>query len=588
MNPVTTDEDVLLNGSLPKSPTGISGLDEITEGGLPLGRPTLISGGVGCGKTLFGIEFLVRGVLEYGEPGVLMTFEETPAELIANVRSLGFDLQRLIDAKQLSLLYVHIDRREIEETGEYDLEGLFVRLGYAIDTLGAKRVVLDTLESIFSGFDNEAILRAELRRLFHWLKERGVTSVITAESFGDRLSRHGLEEFLSDCVIRLERKVIDEVSTRRLEIVKFRGSGHGTNAYPFLIDRGGLSVLPITSLSLSHQVSRERVSSGSERLDEMLGGKGFFRGSSILISGTAGSGKSSLAVSAVDAACRRGERCLYFAFEESPDQIIRNMRSIGVDLQPWVDSGILRFQAARPTLYGLEMHLASIHRCIEEFQPSFVVLDPVTNFVMSGTQSQVKSMLMRLIDFLKTRHITGLFTSLTEPGDSLESSEAGVSSLIDTWLLLRFVESSGERNRTMYIPKSRGMSHSNQVREFIITSQGIELVDVYLGPSGVLTGAARYIQEARERTEAIARRQELEARERDLERQRLLMEAEISRMRANFESRQDEFRRRAAFHQRQEDARVTDRAELARLRYDFADESLGMTAPGGNDGDRRS
>lgn len=582
MNEEPTEEP-FTEGSLPKAPTGITGLDEITEGGLPLGRPTLVSGGVGCGKTLLGIEFLVRGVVQFGEPGVLMTFEETPAELIANVRSLGFDLQQLIDEKKLSLHYVHIDRREIEETGEYDLEGLFVRLGYAIDTLGAKRVVLDTLESIFSGFDNEGILRAELRRLFHWLKERQVTAVITAESFGDKLSRHGLEEFLSDCVIRLERRVIDEVSTRRLEIVKYRGSGHGTNAYPFLIDRGGLSVLPITSVSLSHRVSRERVSTGVERLDDMLDGQGFFRGSSVLISGTAGSGKSSLAIHAVQAACRRGERVLYFAFEESPDQIIRNMSSIGANLQPWVDQGILCFQAARPTLFGLEMHLARIHRCIEEFQPSLVVLDPITNFIMSGTHSQVKSMLMRLIDFLKTRHITGVFTSLTDPDTSLERTEVGVSSLIDTWLLLQFVETSGERNRTLYILKSRGMAHSNQVREFVITSHGIELVDVYLGPSGVLTGAARYVQEARERAEALAKRQEREARERDLERQRQHMEAEIARLHADFEARQEEFRRLATYEESLDEVRRADRAEMARIRYDFAEENAG-----GNDGSRRS
>lgn len=569
MNGQTADAiDASFEGSLPKTPTGIAGLDEITQGGLPQGRPTLVSGGVGCGKTLFGVEFLVRGATEFGENGVLMTFEETPAELIANVRSLGFDLQRLVDEKKLSLHHVHIDRREIEETGEYDLEGLFVRLGYAIDTLNARRVLLDTLESIFSGFNNEGILRAELRRLFRWLKERGVTAVITAEAIGERLSRHGLEEFLSDCVIRLDRQMTEEVSTRRLEIIKYRGSGHGTNVYPFLIDRGGLSVLPITSLGLEHRVSRERVSSGIPRLDAMLGGGGFYRGSSVLTSGTAGTGKTSVAAHAARAACERGERCLYFAFEESPDQIIRNMQSIGVELQPWVDQGLLRFHAARPTLHGLEMHLTTLHRCVEEFQPSLLILDPITNFVMSGTPTQVKSMLIRLIDLLKTRQITSLFTSLTEPDGSLERSEAGVSSLIDTWLLLRFVESNGERNRTLYILKSRGMAHSNQVREFTISEHGVDLVDVYLGPTGVLTGAARFMEEARERARATAQEEEIEARRRELARQRQAMERTIAALREEFEAREDEFHRLVVREQTRQETARTDRAKLAHLRYD--------------------
>ncbi|MGV3723714.1 MAG: circadian clock protein KaiC [Actinomycetota bacterium] len=557
----------LLDEPLPKAPSGVRGLDEITGGGLPRGRATLVSGGVGCGKTVFGVQFLARGVEEYGEPGVLMTFEETRAELAQNVRALGIDLRQLVAEKKLSLHYVHIDRREIEETGEYDLEGLFVRLNYAIDAIGAKRVVMDTIESIFSGFQNEAVLRAELRRLFRWLKDKGVTTVITAESTDDGLSRHGLEEFLSDCVIRLDRRVNDEVSTRRIEIVKYRGSSHGANEYPFLIDDGGISILPITSVGLSHEVVDERVSTGNDRLDAMLGGAGFFRGSTVLISGTAGAGKSSIAAQCALAATQRGERCLYFAFEESPSQIQRNVRSIGIDLAPACKQGLLMFQAARPTLYGLETHLTQIHKCVDEFQPELVVLDPITNFVMAGSQTQVKGMLMRLIDYLKSRQITCIFTSLTESANDVGQSEVGVSSLIDTWILLRFLESNGERNRALYILKSRGMAHSNQVREFVMSEHGVDLVDVYLGPNGVVTGSARYVQEAAERAARVARQQNLEMRQRELQRQRAAMERAISALQADFEAREDDFERLRAQEQGWDEAWELDRLAMARLRY---------------------
>jgi circadian clock protein KaiC len=571
-------EDASAGAALPDEPlqkacTGIRGLDEIMEGGLPRGRATLVSGAAGCGKTVFGIEFLVRGAEQYGEAGVLMTFEETPAELAQNVRSLGFNLKKLVQEKQLALHYVQIERQQIEETGEYDLEGLFVRLNYAIDSVGAQRVVLDTLESIFSGFDDKALLRAELRRLFRWLKDKGVTAVVTAESENGSLSRHGLEEFLSDCVIRLDRRVVDEMVTRHMEVVKYRGSSHGTNQYPFLIDQGGISVLPITSLGLQHPVSEERVSSGIPRLDEMLGGQGFYRGSTILLSGTAGTGKTSIAAHVVRAACERGERCLYFAFEESPEQILRNVRSIGVELRPWMEKGLLRFHAARPTLYGLEMHLVGIHKCVEEFQPQVVVLDPVTNFITAGTSAQVKSMLMRLIDYLKSKQATALFTSLTEAGSSLEQSEAGVSSLIDTWILLRFIESNGERNRALYILKSRGMAHSNQVREFIMSEHGVELVDVYLGPAGVLTGSARYVQEARERAEALDREQEMEARRREIERRREATRQQIAALEAEFATQEEEFQRLHAQQERREEIRYADRQALGRLRHSTGNSS---------------
>jgi circadian clock protein KaiC len=461
--------------SLPKARTGIPGLDEITGGGLPKGRPTLVCGGPGCGKTLLAMEFLVRGATQFGEPGAFIAFEETGEELAQNVRSLGFDLDRLVEQKKIALDHVRVEPAEIEETGEYDLEGLFLRLGLAIDAVGAKRVVLDTIEALFGGFANAALLRAELRRLFRWLKNRGVTAVITGERGDGSLTRQGLEEYVSDCVILLDHRVTEQVSTRRMRIVKYRGTHHGTSEYPFLIDEKGISVMPITSVQLDHEASDERVSSGIPRLDAMLGGEGYFRGSSILVSGTAGTGKSTLAASFARAAAKRGERVLYLAFEESPRQLLRNMRSVGLDLAPAVNKGLLRIHAARPTLHGLEMHLVQIHKMVQEFDPAAVVVDPISNFSSSGTAADAQAMLLRLVDFLKSRQVTALMTHLTGGGKAVEATDVGISSIIDTWLLLRDIESAGERNRGLNVLKSRGMKHSNQIREFLITAEGIQL-----------------------------------------------------------------------------------------------------------------
>jgi circadian clock protein KaiC len=528
------------NNYLLKSPTGIQGFDEITTGGLPKGRPTLVCGGAGCGKTLFGIEFLVRGATQFDEPGVLMSFEETSEELTTNVASLGFDLEGLIKNKKIVLDHVHIERSEIEETGEYDLEALFIRLGYAIDSIGAKRVVLDTIESLFAGLPNQLIIRAELRRLFRWLKVKGVTAVITGERGDETLTRQGLEEYVSDCVVMLDHRVTEQTSTRRLRVVKYRGSFHGTNEYPFLIDETGFSVLPVTSLGLEHIVSNERISSGIKALDEMLEGKGYYRGSTVLVSGTAGIGKTSTAAHFAEAACKRGERVLYFCFEESANQLMRNMLSIGIKLEPWVKKGLLRFQATRPTLYGLEMHLAVTHKFVNEFKPDIVILDPINTFVIGDKEFEVKTLLMRIVDFLKVNQITALFTSLTSAESRTESSDVGISSLIDTWLLLRDIELNGERNRGMYVLKSRGIANSNQIREFILTDHGVELRDVYIGSNGVLTGSARIAQEALENSEVLTRKLDIELKKREIERKRRELESKIATMRADFGSEESE------------------------------------------------
>ncbi|MBZ5589685.1 MAG: circadian clock protein KaiC [Acidobacteriia bacterium] len=554
-------------GSIRKVPTGIQGLDEITGGGLPAGRPTLVCGGPGCGKTLLAMEFLVRGATEFGEPGVFIAFEESARDLADNVRSLGFDLDRLVSEKRIAIDYVRIERSEIEETGEYDLDGLFVRIEHAIDTVGAKRVVLDTVEALFGGLPNENILRAELRRLFRWLKDRGMTAVITAERGDGTLSRHGLEEFVADCVVVLDHRISEQVSTRRLRVVKYRGSLHGNNEYPFLIGARGLSVLPVTSMGLDHKASGRRVSSGLPRLDAMLGGKGYYRGSSILVTGSPGTGKTSIAAAFAEAACRRGERCLMFVYEESASQIARNMRSIGIDLERWVDKGLLAIRATRPTLHGLEGHLVAIHDEVQRFEPSAVVIDPITNLTLVRNEWELKPLLMRLIDFLKTRQVTALFTSLTSGGDSLEESQVGVSSLMDAWLLLRNIESNGERNRTFYVLKARGLAHSNQVSEFVLSDKGIDLVEPYLGADQVLTGTARVVQEAHDRAAAARRAQDHEAAVLQLTGRRKAIAAQLAALEAELDVEDRKLAAMVREAAAQRKAAAGDRRAVADLRH---------------------
>ena len=551
---------------LQKEPTGISGFDEITRGGVPKGRPTLICGGAGAGKTLFAMEFLVRGATLFNEPGVFMSFEESEEELATNVASLGVDLNELIADKKLVLDYVFIERSEIEETGDYDLEGLFLRLEVAVNLVGAKRVVLDTLETLFSGLPNEATIRAELRRLFRWLKDKGLTAVITCERGEGTLTRYGLEEYVADCVILLDHRVKNQISTRRMRIVKYRGTSHGTNEYPFFIDEKGFSVLPITSLGLTHTAPTERVSSGIKRLDTMLGGKGFYRASSILVSGTAGTGKSTLAAHFVEAACRRGDRALFFAFEESQDQIIRNMHSIGIDLERFVKKGLLAFHNARPAAWGLEVHLAIIHKEIVDFDPQVVVVDPITNFLAIGDDVETKSMLTRLIDFLKVRQITGMFTSLTSSGHDIEDSEVGVSSLMDAWLLVKSIESNGERNRGLYVLKARGIAHSNQVREFVLTDHGIELIDAYIGAEGVLMGSARSSQIAREKVADVDRKLTTAHKERELRRNQELYEAQLVALRGQYEAEREAILRELDDEKTRLAMATAQQGEIARLR----------------------
>ncbi len=549
-----------------KCATGIPGLDQITEGGLPKGRPTLLCGTAGCGKTVLATEFLVRGATEFNEPGVFMAFEETDKELTENVASMGFDLHKLCAEKKLFVDSVRVERSEIEETGEYDLEGLFIRLDSAINAVGAKRVVLDTIESLFSGFSNTNILRAELRRLFRWLKSRGVSAVITAETGEGKLTRHGIEEYVADCVILLDHRVEDQSSIRRLRVVKYRGTMHGTNEYPFLIGKSGLSVLPLSALKLEHKATMQRLSSGVPRLDTMLGGKGFYRATSILVSGCAGTGKSSLAAHFVQAACQRGERALYMASEQSTDEVIRNMRSIGIDLEPWLKRGLLQFYAARPGTFGLEKHLVTIHDITAAFDPKVVVIDPITNFASTGTYSEVKSMVTRLIDTFKSRQITALFTSLTSGDSAPELSEVGVSSQMDSWLLLRNLECNGERNRGLYVLKSRGMAHSNQIREFVLTDHGVQLLDVYVGPSGLLTGSARVAQEAKERAEVEERNLQLKRKDFELKHKREQLEAQIARMRAEFELEEQTLLRDVREMKGRDKQIVLDRVEMGQAR----------------------
>ena len=555
----TTSQD------LPKARTGVRGLDEITGGGLPRGRPTLICGSPGCGKTLMAMEFLVHGATRFGEPGVFVSFEETADELAQNVISLGHDLVALEAANSLVVDHVHVERAEIEEMDGYDLEGLFIRLDLAINSVGAKRVVLDTIESLFASFMNQAILRSELRRLFRWLKDRDVTAVITAERGDGSLTRQGLEEYVSDCVILLDHRVTEQVSTRRLRIVKYRGTAHGTNEYPFLIDEDGVTVVPITSLELRYEASDEQISTGITALDNMLSGGGYYRGSTILVSGTAGTGKTSVAAHLALAACRRGEKCLYFAFEEAQHQFLRNMRSIGIDLAPCIDQGLFTFHASRPAIQGLEQHLVQMHKVVRTVQPAVVIIDPISNFVVAGSASDASAMLTRLIDFLKMNGITALLTNLTS-GAYVEQTDVRISSIVDSWLLLRNLEQDGERNRAMFVLKSRGMAHSNQLREFLITDRGVDLVDVYIGADGVLTGSARALQEARDESGRTAKHQDIERRQRVLERKRRALESQIAALRAEFETEEETLKQLIEEDMDQERSLTDRRVNIARRR----------------------
>jgi circadian clock protein KaiC len=471
---------------LQKCPTGIAGFDEITGGGLPKGRPALVCGGAGCGKTVFAAEFIVRGASEYNEPGVFMSFEENAEELTKNFASMGFDLKALIAKKKISLDYVYIDRNEIEETGDYNLEGLFVRLGHAIDSIGAKRVVLDTIEALFSGLKNTTILRAELRRLFRWLKDKGVTVVITGEKGDGALTRYGIEEYVADCVVMLDHRIIDQICTRRMRIVKYRGSSHGTNEYPFLIGVSGFSIFPITSVGLDYTVHSELVSSGIPELDIILGGKGYYHGSSVLISGTAGTGKSSIALKFAEATCRKGKKCLYFAMEESVSQIVRNMRSIGVNLEPFIKKGLLTIHSSRPTLTGLELYLVNMHEMVKDLNPDVVVVDPVSNLVSAGVESDVKLMLTRMLDFLKGRHVTCVFTDLSHSnGTEAVRNEIEISSLMDTLILLTNLDLNGDHVRTIRAIKSRGMANSSLSYRFKLSALGIDINEVFKNEANI-------------------------------------------------------------------------------------------------------
>ena len=557
---------IALETTLSKCPTGILGLDELTGGGLPKGRPTLVCGGPGCGKTVFGLEFLVRGATVYDEPGVFVTFEERPEELARNVASLGWDLAGLEAGGRLVIEYVQVERSEIEETGEYDLEGLFIRLGAAVDAIGAKRMVLDTIESLFAALPNEMILRSELRRLFRWTKDKGLTTIITGERGENTLTRHGLEEYVSDCVVDLSVRVKSDIATRRLRIIKYRGTLHGTNDYPFLIGSNGFSVLPITSIGLDYETSSARVPTGIARLDAMLGGQGYFQGSSVLITGTAGTGKTSLAMAFARETCAKGGRCLYFAFEEAVSQIIRNMASIGMDLGRWVEAGLLKFHAARPTTFGMEMHLLTMYNLVKEFEPQAVIIDPISNLSSAGNEDEVKSVLTRFVDYLKGLGATTMFTDLTSSKSYGEYTETSISSLMDTWILLRNIENSGERNRALFVLKSRGMDHSNQVREFVLSDQGLQLADAYLGPDGMLMGSARVSQQARDREDTARRARELSDKKRSFEARRALLESQMAVLRQNLALMDEEMAVSESETKAQGEALAKTRDDMAKIR----------------------
>ncbi len=562
----TSDLDRVETVPPAKAGTGIAGFDEVTGGGLPRGRATLVTGGAGSGKTLFGIEFLVRGAREFGERGVLMSFEESSEELATNVCSLGFDLPALEREGMLVVDAIRIDATNCEASGSFDLDGLLIRLSSAIEAVGAKRVVLDTIEVLFTALRDPATVRAELRRLLRGLKDRGLTVVITGERgrVGE-LTRFGIEEYVSDCVVVLDNRTQDEMSTRRLRIQKYRGSVHGSNEYPFLIGRSGLVVLPISSMGLDYAAPTERVSTGIERLDHMLGG-GPYRGSTVLVTGAPGTGKTSIAACAAAAACARGQRAVFLSFEESPAQLERNMASIGIDLRRWVTAGLLRLEAVRPSAYGLEEHLVRLHHVLQETDPALVVLDAVGSLNHLGTESGVSSAFARQLDMIKARGVTAIITTLFGGGEG-EIRETAASSLVDTWLLLRSQELNGERNRLLFVIKSRGTAHSNQVREFVLTDRGAELMDVYTGPHGVLAGSARMAQLGEERAAVRARDAEVERRRQALARRTAQVEQQIATLREDLAGEAAEFDQLGFDEYTTDTARDTDRESMAAHRW---------------------
>nr|WP_284507412.1 circadian clock protein KaiC [Caballeronia sp. ATUFL_M2_KS44] len=537
-----------------KAPTGIKGFDQLTLGGLPRGRSTLLCGAAGCGKTLFAMTFLVEGALRHDEAGVIVSFEERSADLAANVASLGYDVPALVDQNKILIDHIELRSSETDETPDYDLEGLFIRLDVLIRKVNARRVVLDTIETLFSSFKDTSVLRTELRRLFEWLKDRGVTAIVTGERGEGQLTRYGIEEYVSDCVVVLDNRVRDQITTRRLRVVKYRGSAHGTNEYPFLIDAEGITVLPITAAGLEHTSSQEIIPTGIVGVDQMLETGGIYRGSSVLISGLAGTGKTTFGARFAKASCERGERVLFFEFEESPDQVIRNMRSVGIDLSEFLGKQ-LRFESARPSLFGLEMHLARMYRDIEKFDPSLVVVDPLSAF--RGLEDEVHGVFLRLIDMLKARGTTCVFTSLVDVTSAASVNDRSVSSLMDVWIALFNTEANGERNRTLYVLKARGMAHSNQIREYILGSDGIELVPAYIGAGGVLTGSARVAQEARERADKAAQLEEAHRVQRETERKRQAIKRQIAELQAEL---------------LEQDAEATAQDEVARTAQEVAQE----------------
>jgi circadian clock protein KaiC len=549
-----------------KCSSGIHGFDEITFGGLPRGRSTLICGGAGTGKTLFAMEFIVRGARDFREPGLFVTFEESAAELVTNVASLGIDLAQLIERKRLAIDHIQLSPSEIMATGEFNLDGLFIHLGAAIKAVGAKRIAIDSLGTLLARLPNELILGGELRRLFAWLKELGITAIITTELGDTTLTRYRLDEYISDCVIVLDQRVINQMSTRRLRIIKYRGALHGTNEYPMLIDEGGLSVLPIRALNLDYPLTGQHQRTGIPRLDTMLGGKGFYRGSCILISGSAGSGKTSLAALFALQLAREGKRCLYLPTEEAPRQLLRNLTSIGVDLAVPLRQGLLKMQPIRPTIFGLEQHLLNIQREVEHFRPAAVIIDPTSSLTSIGDPLAIEGMLIRLINFLKMKGITLLLTSLTAGGPLEEASMAAISSQVDTWIVQKMVQTPSERNRVLYIMKSRGMAHSNQLREYTLSARGVDLLDVYDSGGEEATGTGRLRQqahaEAEEKVRSLAAEQGLRARaqtRRNLQAQIAELETQLSETKLDRQREQRRVQSQAATLR-------TDQTRLARAR----------------------
>ena len=515
--------------------TGVKGLDDVLGGGIPQGHAMLLVGKPGTGKSILSMEYLLHGIELHKENGVYISFEESEKQIISNAASFGWKFEEMVKKNKLAISYIDMQPEQMRTVGDYDLSALILRVKGAIKKVNARRVVIDGINNLLSTFDDERIIRSDLLRLIREIKEVNATIFITGERGHDSWSKMGFEEYLADGLMHLDNRTDGNYQTREIQVVKCRGINHYTGKSPFIINSEGMSIRPLITADFDYKVLKSRVSTGIADIDNMLGGKGLYRGSTVYITGPSGAGKTSISSSFANGACSRGERALFLAFEESSDQIIRNMKSIGLSLDKWVNEKLLYFYTARATTNSLEGHLDNIMTMVREVEPTCVVLDPISAFRPIANENETKLMLIRLNDYLRARKITTVFTALSSDGEYSEHADVQLSSIADTWIVVRIMDYKGERNNVMQLMKSRGMSHSRQMKEMYFTGNGLKLQNVYQGPEGVLTGAARIGQEKYEKLKEARNVIEIDKNRKKIERKKSLLEASIEALKHEYE-----------------------------------------------------